>query len=152
LFRAPFQVLVFPFNRSQSNVIQYAIFSRADYSCWQGIAGGGENSETPWEAARRESWEEAQIPMNCQYLQLDTVNSIPVIHFKDSYVWGENTYVIPEYTFGVDLGEHRIQLSHEHQELRWVTYEEAVELLKYEGSKIALWELNQKLKGKGPRE
>lgn len=150
--RAPFQVLVFPFSRRKSKVIHYAIFSRADYPCWQGIAGGGENIETPLEAAKRESLEEARIPMECQYLQLDTVNSIPVIHFKESYLWGEEVYIIPEYAFGVDINENTIHLSQEHLELRWVTYEEAIELLKYEGNKIALWELNQKLLGKGPRE
>jgi dATP pyrophosphohydrolase len=52
LARAPFQILVFPYCKDDSGKIQYAIFSRADYFCWQGIAGGGEDKETPLEAAK----------------------------------------------------------------------------------------------------
>ena len=55
--RAPFQVLVFPYKRTDSSIFQYAIFSRADYPCWQSIAGGGEDKETPLDAAKRENKE-----------------------------------------------------------------------------------------------
>jgi dihydroneopterin triphosphate diphosphatase len=58
--RAPFQVLVFPYKRSPAGGIQYAIFSRADYPCWQGISGGGEGDESPLEAAKRETLKEYQ--------------------------------------------------------------------------------------------
>ena len=149
--RAPFQILVFPYRRQESGDVQYAIFSRVDCSCWQGIAGGGEEDETPLEAAKRESFEEAGIPGNYPYIQLDTINSIPVIHFRDSYLWGEKIYVIPEYTFGVHIGKNEIRLSSEHKELRWVNIEEAMTMLKYDGNQTALWELNQKVLGKGPR-
>jgi len=149
--RAPFQVLVFPYRKATSGNTKYAIFSRSDYPCWQGIAGGGEDSEIPLEAAKRESVEEANIPSDYSFLQLDIINSIPVTHFKDSHLWGDDTYVIPEYTFGVAVGELNIQLSFGHNEFRWVSYAEAVEMLAYEGNKTALWELNQRILRKGPR-
>ncbi|OOE48439.1 NUDIX pyrophosphatase, partial [Salinivibrio kushneri] len=34
----------------------------------------------------------------------------------------------------------------EHTEFRWCGFKEASELLKYDSNKIALWELNQRLK------
>jgi dATP pyrophosphohydrolase len=149
--RAPFQILVFPYRQTAEGIL-YAIFARADYPCWQGIAGGGEDDEAPLEAAMRESWEEAGIPSQCPFLRLETVNSIPVYHFSDSSLWGEGRYIIPEYTFGVAVGELELSVAQEHKACRWATYEEATSLLMYAGNKIALWELNQKLLGKGPRE
>jgi dihydroneopterin triphosphate diphosphatase len=153
--RAPFQVLILPYRHNLSGdmqgTVQYAIFARADYPCWQGIAGGGEDQETPLEAARRESHEEAVIPFNCSYLMLQTVNSICVSNFKASEFWGEEVYVIPEYTFGVEVNAVELKLSHEHKTYRWVAYAEAQALLMYEGNKTALWELNQRVLGKGPR-
>jgi dihydroneopterin triphosphate diphosphatase len=148
--RAPFQILVFPYKLSPDGIL-YAVFSRSDYDCWQGIAGGGQDSETPLQAAKRETQQEADIPGHCPFLALDTINSIPVIHFKDSHLWGDHIYVIPEYAFGVEVGSIVIQLSHEHKEYRWVSYEQAENMLKYEGNKIALWELNQRLLGNDPR-
>jgi 8-oxo-dGTP pyrophosphatase MutT (NUDIX family) len=58
-----FQVLVIPFKKGQDGV-KYAIFRRADLQVWQWIAGGGENGETPMNAAKREAWEETRIPVN----------------------------------------------------------------------------------------
>ena len=150
--RAPFQVLIFPYRFAESGEVQYAILARADYSCWQGVAGGGEDDETPLAAAKRESWEEAGIPVDFPYLQLETVNSIPVIHFRESYLWGDNRFVIPEYTFGVEVGGREIRLSQGHRHLKWLDYAEAAVLLTYEGNRVALWELNQRLHGKGPRD
>jgi dATP pyrophosphohydrolase len=85
-------------------------------------------------------------------MPLDTVNAIPANHFKESYLWGEQVYVIPEYTFGVHLSKKEIELSFGHKEFRWVSFEEAMSLLKYDGNKTALWELNQKVLGKSPRD
>src|SRR5215216_3724181 len=60
--RAPFQVLVLPFRIVDTSTFEYALFKRSDEPYWQGIAGGGEDAETPLAAARREAFEEAQIP------------------------------------------------------------------------------------------
>ncbi|MCD1216844.1 NUDIX pyrophosphatase, partial [Vibrio cholerae] len=38
------------------------------------------------------------------------------------------------------------QLSNEHTNFRWCGFQEASELLKYDSNKIALWELEQRLK------
>ena len=50
--RAPFQVLAIPY-RVSNNSILYCIFHRADCNQWQFIAGGGEDEETPLDAAKK---------------------------------------------------------------------------------------------------
>jgi dATP pyrophosphohydrolase len=124
---------------------------RSDAGYWQGIAGGGEDNETPLEAARREAYEEAAIPADSDFLQLDTVEHVPVTEFKDSYLWGDDVYVIPQYCFGVLVDDGRIVLSCEHSDCAWLTYEQAYALAKYDGNKTALWELDRRLRGQGPR-
>ena len=150
--RAPFQVLVYPYRRVGDNEFEYALLKRSDAGWWQAIAGGGEDSETPLEAARRETREEAGISSPAQFLQLDTVEPMPVTGFRDSHLWGENVYVIPQYCFGVLVQEGHITLSREHTDFQWLKYDEAYHRLKYDGNRTALWELNQRLQGKGPRE
>jgi len=51
----------------------------------------------------------------------------------------------------VEVKQGEIRLSDEHTDFRWLDYGEADRLLKYEGNRTALWELNQRLLGKGPR-
>jgi dihydroneopterin triphosphate diphosphatase len=149
--RAPFQVLVFPFKKINGRPL-FAIFSRSADGKWQGIAGGGENSETPMQAAQRESNEEGNIPFSCSYIQLQTISSVPVNCFRDSHLWGKDLYIIPEYSFGVDVGQIEIKLSTEHNRIRWENYSRACDLLSFDSNKIALWELNQRLLGLGPRD
>ena len=149
--RAPFQVLVYPYRRLKEGQIEYALLKRADEGWWQGIAGGGEDEEKPLEAARRETFEEAGIPPTAEFMQLDSMESIRVSGFRDSHLWGENVYVIPQYSFGVAAQDLEIIISREHTEYRWYPYAEADELIKYDGCKTALWELNKRLQGKGPR-
>lgn len=149
--RAPFQVLVFPYRKNLQDQLEFALLLRADECFWQGIAGGGENNETPLEVARRETFEETGIKPTSAFVQLDTVESVPVIEFKDSSLWGEDVFVIPQYCFGVSISHSEIKLSDEHSEYGWFTYDQAIQFLKFDGNKTALWELNQRLLGRGPR-
>jgi dATP pyrophosphohydrolase len=131
---------------------EFAIFRRADSGAWQGIAGGGEDHETALEAARRESTEEAGFPSGLEFVQLSTTSSIPVTSFPESTAWGDQVFIVPEHSFGLDAQEYRIHLSSEHMESVWVDYDDAIRLLTYDGNKTALWELNQRIHGLGPRE
>lgn len=149
--RAPFEVLVYPYRRKSNGQIEYALMRRSDEGYWQAIAGGGEGEEKPLEAAKRETYEESGIPPTSEFMQLDTVEPVPVIAFRDSHIWGDNVYVIPQYCFGVTSQDIQIVISHEHTEYKWFSYEEAYQLIKFDGNKTALWELDKRLKGKGPR-
>lgn len=100
--RAPYQVLIFPYIKTADS-IQYAIFNRSDYGYWQGIAGGGEDGEVPIESAKREAFEEARITRECPYIQLDSVSSLSVEDVVGGFLWGEEVYVIKEFSFGVKV-------------------------------------------------
>ncbi|MCH4888273.1 NUDIX domain-containing protein [Acidaminobacter sp. JC074] len=138
--RAPYQVLVIPFLK-KDNDYSFAIFSRADMDCFQWIAGGGEDFDASiLDAAKRECLEEAGISDKHDFLRLDTVTSIPVSIFGE-FPWGDHVYVIPEYAFGVELKDENLFLSKEHKSYKWVSYQEAIDLLKYDSNRTALWEL-----------
>lgn len=148
--RAPFNVLVLPY-RFLGRGIEYAIFNRSDSDedFWQGITGGGEDTETPAETAIRETWEESSISKDSDFMRLDSVFSIPVYFFSDNHLWRKDKYVIPMYSFGVNAADQTITISHEHIEFRWVPFEDATKLLKFENNTYALWELDQRLKDAG---
>jgi len=145
LMRAPFQVLIIPFQICNS-VIKFAVFKRSDAGYWQFIAGGGEENETPKQAARREALEEAGIPNNLQFIRLDSTNTVPKCCFAVSKFWPKNLYVVPEYCFAVDMQNRDIALSSEHSEYRWATYDEARGMLNWDSNRNALWEINERLK------
>lgn len=105
----------------------------------------------PLETAKREAHEETGISADAHFLRLDTRVSVRVTEFQDSHLWGEEIYVIPQYCFGVLVREASLVLSGEHSDYRWLKYEEAYRLVNYDGNQTALWELNQRLKGQGPR-
>jgi dATP pyrophosphohydrolase len=146
--RAPLQVLVLPFRRCANGRIEYAILRRRDHvdACWQGVAGGAEQGESALEAAQREMMEEAGIPRSSPLISLDTRTSVPASEFHERDLWGPDVYVVTEHAFGVCLDERQtISLSNEHTEYRWVSYDEAKKLFKWDSNRTALWELNERL-------
>ena len=125
--------------------VEYAAFRRADNDAWQGIAGGGENDETPRDAAIREMREEAGITTTDTLRQLDAVGMIGVEHFRDRRSWDPGVREIPEYAFGMAVDGSDISLSSEHWEIAWLTFEEALVRLEWESNRIALRELHDRL-------
>lgn len=150
--RAPYQVLIFPYRQTGDGEFEYALFQRTEEGYWQAVAGGGEEDESPLEAARRETMEEAGISSRAAYLPLQSVASVPVTEFRDRHLWREETYVIPEYCFGVLVSAEEIKISHEHRQFGWFSYAEAYDKLDYESNRVALWELNCRLLGTAPRD
>ena len=150
--RAPFQIFVLPYRKSGETDIEYALLRRTDEGYWHAIAGGAEGQETPLQAARRETFEETGLPEDSIFLKLDTIFYVPVTIYQHSEIWGDDLFVIPSYCFGVQVEMDQIRLSEEHLEYKWVKYEEALHMLHYETNKVALWELDRKLRGLGPRD
>ena len=58
---------------------------------------------------------------------------------------GEERYVIPEYAFGVDAAGCEIAISNEHRTWDWLSYVDALAILRFDSNRTALWELNQRL-------
>ena len=141
--RAPFQILVIPFRRTATG-LEFAVLKRSDADYWQFVAGGGEDGETPIEAAQREIQEEVGITGDL--IQLDSLSTVPKDCFAAAESWGQDVYVIPEHCFAVEAGDHELALSGEHTELRWVPYEQARSLLEWDSNRNVLWELNERLK------
>lgn len=142
--RSAYQILAFPFYRKEGEPL-FALFRRSDDKAWQGIAGGGEDGESPFETAKRESEEEADISSGSKIIQLSSIASIPV-EYVAGFLWGDDVLVIPEYTFGIELDSKDMKISHEHSQYRWFTFEEALKQLKWDSNKTALWELNHRIK------
>jgi len=134
--RAPFQTLVIPY-RGGPQGIEYAVFRRADAGYWQFIAGGGENSELPIEAARREANEEAGIPADAHLFALSSQATVPVLELAGSLRWGPDVLVVPEFTFAVPAGDSDLQIGPEHTEYRWVDYETCREMLHWDSNRNA---------------
>jgi dATP pyrophosphohydrolase len=138
--------LVLPFRNNSGDSYEYAIFKRSDAGYWQGIAGGGEDNETPSEAAERELFEEAGIKKSTNFIPLQFMAYVPAIEFKDHKYWSSDLFVIPEYYFSLDINDEEIKISKEHSEYKWVDYETAYNMLHWQTNKIGLWEVNERLK------
>ena len=69
-----------------------------------------------------------------------------VVNIVKEFKWGENVYYADEYSFAANISDKQIKISEEHSEYKWVSYDEARNLLKYDSNKSALWELNEKIR------
>lgn len=144
--RAPLQVLVILYKKEKDEIL-YGIGLRSTRNIWQFVAGGGEDKETPIEAAVRELREETSINIKKEDLiALDSKATIPVVNVTGTYTWGKDVFVVPEYAFAVNATNFQIKLSNEHTEFKWLEYDKAMEILTYDSNKTVLWELNERLK------
>jgi len=113
---------------------------------WQFVSGGGEDDERPIEAARREIQEEVNLNVNGRLQKLDAMATIPACVFKDVASWANDLLIVPEHSFAIDVKDAELAISAEHEELRWVTSDQAYDLLTWDSNKTALWELCERLK------
>ena len=109
------------------------------------ISGGVEPEEDPATAASREAFEEAGIPRDRNIYRLNSHGKIPANIFAASKEWGNRVYLVEEYHFAVDANGHEILLSFEHSEYKWLNFEEAKNILKFDSNKTALYELHHRL-------
>ena len=144
--RQPIQVHIFLFRRRETEY-EYAIFNRSDMpECWQGVCGGLEDSETIWEGARRELYEEAGVTGNLPLYKLESISYLPDNIFSDYVrsIWGSRIVVIPMYFFAMPY-DGEIKLSHEHSTVEWMAFEDAYRRVLFKDQKIALYELHERL-------
>ncbi|MGN1020995.1 MAG: NUDIX pyrophosphatase [Aristaeellaceae bacterium] len=142
--RAPFQVLVIPFDDTAE--LRVAVLHRADMDAWQFVAGGGEEGETPLQAALREAREE--IGPGGTLCPLDSCCSVPasIIRPDRRSHWPARTLVIPEYAFALRVRAGALTLSREHRAAAWLSPEEAARRLRYDSNRTALEELTERLR------
>lgn len=139
--RRPKQVLVFLYKKVKNEYL-YCIFLRTGGE-WQGVSGGVEDDESLVDTAKREVFEETGNVVS-DIIELSSVTSIPVVDVVGDFRFGNDVYVVTEYSFGTYC-DGDIKLSSEHNEYKWLSYDEAIKYLKYDSNKTALWELNERL-------
>ena len=87
----------------------------------------------------------AGISYEAPVIELASISTMPVVNVTDSFLWGEDVYLIYEHCFGIDATNESITLSHEHTKMEQLTYEETKTKLKWDSNRNTLWELNWKL-------
>ncbi|MBN1622734.1 MAG: NUDIX domain-containing protein [Clostridia bacterium] len=142
--RQPWNVFVYIY-RLYNEVPEYLLLKRSDDGVWQGAAGGGETGENPPDAALRELKEETGVILYTKINRLDTISYMEKTLFQDNEKWDSTIYVIPMYYFYTEhTGE--VKISCEHTDFGWFGFEEAMKKLFWHDNKVALWELNERLK------
>lgn len=116
------------------------MFRRADSDIWQFIAGGGENNEKPSDAALREIKEETGVTSE-KLTELKSVAFVPAEIVTETMRahWDKNIFVIPEYSFAFECNADPT-ISREHCEYKWLLYDVARKLLKWDSNKVAMYE------------
>ena len=137
--RIPIQVLVYPV-RKNNDEWEYLMLKRiiSRGGVWQGVTGAPENDETIAEGAKRELYEETGYK-EFTLIKTDILYIIPMQDkWKDIYP--EDTEEIPEYLFIAKINEKGPpKIDHiEHDDWKWCSYEEALDLLSWENNKSAL--------------
>ena len=92
---------------------------------WQGVAGKIEAGESAPEAAKRELMEETGLKPKHMFVA-DHVSRFYEAH-------GDRINLVP--VFGIEVDSDQITLSDEHCDYKWVTLEEALEHLVWQGQK-----------------
>ena len=138
--RLPIQVQAILFKKI-SGRLHYLLLKRTleKGGFWQPVTGGLEEGETKVEALEREVLEEtgikniARIIENVHYFEYSDSHFIKGYHF------------IKEYVFGVEVhpNERIVLDGKEHSQFKWCSFQEALELLKWNENKEALSRLNE---------
>lgn len=137
--RIPIQVLIYPVRKIKED-LEYLMLKRVKKrgGFWQGVTGAPENGESLYEGAKRELYEETGY-ISVHLTKTDISYIIPMEdRWKDIYPKG--TREIPEYLFIAmihQLGPPKIDPI-EHNDWKWCSYEEAMNLLSLEDNKRAL--------------
>jgi dATP pyrophosphohydrolase len=95
---------------------------------WQGVAGKIEKGETAVQAVVRELEEETGKK---------PVKIFAVDHIASFYD-ARNDRILMVPIFGIEVEDSEVQLSEEHSEYKWVSFEEALILLTWKGQKEGL--------------
>lgn len=144
--REPYQVLIILYNY-ENGELKVCIFHRMIKGYWQFVSGGKDSADVDlYSAMKRELYEETGIDASKhKTYKLETTTSIAGCMFKEKFV--DCPILITESVYAIEYSEfNRICLSNEHDEFRVVSYDDAMELLKWDSNKVALYELYRKLK------
>jgi len=145
--RIPIQVLIYPVRKTDDDW-EYLMLKRVKNrgGFWQGVTGAPEKNETLSEGAIRELHEETGYnPLN---LIKTDISYVILMEDRWKDIYPKDTSEIPEYLFIAKIDESgppKIDPI-EHNDWKWCSYEEAMNLLSLEDNKRALRAIKKILK------
>jgi dATP pyrophosphohydrolase len=136
--------------RRNNDKIEYLLMKRIPKKggFWQPPCGGMEETDsTLLEAAYRELKEEANISKE------DVIAVLEDVHYFEitkHYLTGESIPTIKEYVLGFEVSpEFNVSIDNniyvEHEEVKWTSFEDAIQMLKWQNNKDAFEKLNEML-------
>ncbi len=138
MFREPKQVLVYCY-RVKNGLCEFLMLKRpsdrGDF--WQGVTGAPFKDEALPEAAKRELLEETgMVPLTLK--EAGFSYSFPVEPEWQSH-YASSVTKIDEIVYLAEISiDCKLDLSGEHVDYKWASFEEAITLLKYDNNKNAL--------------
>ena len=142
--RIPIQVLVYPV-RQKGRSWEYLLLKRIPdrERFWQGVTGAPEEGEALADAAKRELFEETRlVPLSLEKINFSY--SFPVAD-EWRHLYDLNVKKITEYVFVayIDAQKEPVLDGTEHDECRWCSVEEALQLLHWPENKEALMKCHE---------
>lgn len=133
--------------RKNKNKYEYLLLKRIPEKggFWQPPCGGMEDSDkTKLDAAYREIFEETGISKD-NILQV--IEDVHYFVMNKHYLTKEPMESVEEFVLGFEVkNDVKVDIAKnncvEHEEYRWVSFEEAITLLKWENNKVAFRKLN----------
>ena len=109
-----------------------------NFPIWQGVTGGVEDDESPMTAARREFGEETGFTPRF-FEQIDHTYTFPLDdRWRSRYDWTVDEMTEHVFVALMDHTDAPTLSPHEHDEFRWCTMDEALELMYWESNKESL--------------
>lgn len=137
IFKLPIRFEAIPFYK-EGNSFSFLLVKRVpdDGGFWQPVTGTLESNESLTECMHRELVEEVGV-------HKEDIKQVSDMFYSFTWLKGETT--ITEYVFGVELTTKKeALLSEEHDEYRWCSYGEVLELLSKDNNKKAYEEFKKK--------
>ena len=137
---APYKILIFPYRITKKNELEFAICKRKSENHWQALAGQGVDDESPSDTVKRVGFELFGIDKSNEYFQLDSVAMIPAEYAID-FDRKNIPNVIPETCHSIKINLNGLIKKDDLEDFRWLSYSDALELVKWDSNKTALWEI-----------
>lgn len=149
--RLPIQVSIFVTRPDASGNREYLLLHRVlpRLSFWQPVTGGVESGETVEQTARREFTEETGFPPDIIRPTGFTYSFPPDEFFKAVYETPPDEIIVHVFVARVAPGSEPILDPVEHDQYRWCSYEQALDLLYWWDDKESLKQVEATLHAMG---